>query len=199
MNTWSGASLVDLSRIPLPDIIEPLSYNLLFAGFQERFSLAWASARAVDANLPPYDVTLLETDPAMIVGQAWSYLRLLDRRRVNDVIAALLAPLAKGADLDNVVARQGVTRRVIREATSDSPALLESDASMLRRYFDSFERASAGSAARYLFEARSVWPQSEDRQFGLWDARVLGHAVHGRRGDTDIVIIGPFGRPATEE
>ena len=35
-----------------------------------------------------YDVSRLETDPAIIIGEAISYLRLLDRARVNDAAKA---------------------------------------------------------------------------------------------------------------
>lgn len=191
--------MIDLSRLPVPAVIEPLSHEQLFQGFVTKFLEEWAYARALDPTLPQYDVEPLETDPVVIVGQALSYLRLLDRQRVNDAIKALLAPLSTGTNLDNVVARQGVQRLVVIPATSTSAAVMESDESLLKRYFDSFERFSAGSAARYLYEARTAWPQSQGRTQGLWDARVNGHAVHGRRGDTDIVIAGPFGREATQE
>ena len=77
---------------------------------------------------------------------------------------------------------------------------MESDEALLRRYLLSYDLPSAGSSGRYLFDAWSAWPQSEDKALGLWDARINGRAVHGRRGDTDVVIIGPFGRvPTTAE
>jgi phage-related baseplate assembly protein len=67
---------------------------------------------------------------------------------------------------------------------------MEDDASLLRRYLLSFDRGSAGSEDRYLYEAWTAWPQ-------MGDARVNGFGVHGRRGDTDIVIGGPGGRAPT--
>lgn len=183
---------IDLSRIPLPSVIEALSYEQLLSAFRLRFVEIWSGLRAVDPTLPSYDVDMLETDPVVIAGQAWAYLRLLDRQRVNDVVAALLAPTARGSNLDNVVARQGLHRKVLVEATSRTPAVMEEDAALLRRYFLSFERPSAGSANRYLFEAWEAWPT-------MLDARVNGFAVHGRRGDVDVVIIGPEGVAPTAE
>lgn len=190
---------IDLSRLPLPAVIENLSYEALLSGFLDRFDTQWAAARALEPSLPPYDVRMLETDPNVIVGQVISYISLHDRQRVNDGIKSLLAPLSKGTDLDNVVAKQGVQRRIVVPATDTTGAVMEGDAALFTRYLDSFERPSAGSAARYRFEARTAWPQTADGVQGLWDIRVNGRAVHGRRGDTDIVIIGPFGRLATSE
>lgn len=183
--------MIDLSRLPPPVAIEDLSYEQIYQRFMGRFVEEWANARLLDGSLPQYDVQTLETDPVVIVGQAISYLRLLDRQRVNDGIAALMAPLASNANLDNIVARQGIERLVTIPATSTTPAVLESDAQLLRRYLLSFERPSAGSSNRYLFEAWSAWP-------AMLDVRVNGFAVHGRRGDVDIVIAGPDGATPTQ-
>ena len=185
------AAAIDLSRLPAPNAIEALDYEALLAAFKSRFAAAWAAAREIDPTLPDYDVSMLETDPAVIIGEAWSYLRLLDRARVNDAVKAVLAPLATGADLDNVVARRGIVRLEITPATGTATAVMESDAQLLRRYLLAFDRPSAGSADRYLYEVYSVFPT-------LQDARVNGFAVHGRRGDVDIVVLRPAGRLLTE-
>lgn len=185
MTTYAPTA-IDLSRIPAPTAIEALDYEGLFTAFVDRFKGFWADARDKDPSLPDYDVQMLETDPAMIVGQVFAYLRLLDRQRVNDAIKALLAPFAQGSDLDNLVARQGIARLVVIPATGNEPAVMETDVALLRRYLLSFDRPSAGSAARYLYEAWTAVPD-------LLDARVNGYMVHGRRGDTDIVIIAADG------
>ena len=182
---------IDLTRITPPDAIEALSYEALLTAFKERFLDRWAEARAKDLSLPDYDVQMLETDPAIIVAQAWSYLRLLDRQRVNDTVKALLAPLSSGSNLDNLVARQNVQRLVVRPATADAPALMETDAALLRRYLLSFDKAAAGSRDGYLYDAWTAWPLAGD-------IRVNGYAVHGRRGDIDIVVSGPDGRLPTD-
>lgn len=135
---------------------------------------------------------MLETDPPAIIAQAWSYLRLLDRQRVNDAVKAVLAPLATGEDLDNIVARQNIWRLITVPATPTQPAVYETDAQLLRRYLLSFDRPAAGSIDCYLFQAFTAFPL-------MHDAAVLGRAIHGRRGDTDVVIAGPAGRDATDE
>lgn len=183
-------TVIDLSRVPAPAAIEPLDYETLRAAFVTRFKTFWATARAADPTLPDYDVEMLETDPAVIIGEAWSYIRLLDRARVNDAIRAVLAPFARGTDLDNVVARVNIARLAVTPATDSTPAVMETDAQLLRRYLLAFDRPSAGSADRYLYEAFTAWP-------GMLDAAVIGRAVHGRRGDVDLVIIGPGGAAPT--
>lgn len=190
---------IDISRLAAPDAIEVLDFEVLYAGFKERFLTFWGKQRLLNPALPSYDVQDLETDPAGIVGEAWSYLRLLDRQRVNDAFRSLLAAYAKGSNLEAIVAGRNISRLVIVPGTSNSPEIMESDDALLRRYLLSFDAPSAGSAGRYAYDAFTAWPQSPDRTIGLWDVRVNGWKVHGRRGDTDVVIIGPFGRLPTSD
>lgn len=198
MNVYAPTA-IDVSRLPAPEIIEALDFETLLAAFKTRFLAFWNAQRAIDPSLPAYDTLDLETDPAAIVGEAWSYLRLLDRQRVNDGYRALLAPLATGANLDAIAGSRNVERLTVQAATATTPAIMESDTSLLRRYLLSYDVPAAGSAGRYLFDAWSAWPHGEDGS-GMLDARVNGYAVHGRRGDIDLVITGPGGRvPTTEE
>lgn len=183
---------IDLSRLPPPTIIEVVDYEVLQAQFLTRFEDAWTAARAKDPSLPEWNVGDLETDPAVIASEAWSWLRLLDRQRVNDAIQALLAPLAKRANLDAIVARIGIERLIVVPATANSDAVMESDDRLLQRYLLAFTRPAAGSADRYLYEAMTAWP-------AMLTGRVIGRSVHGRKGDVDIVVSGPDGRDATDE
>lgn len=183
--------MIDLSRLPAPLIIEALDYEGLQTSFIARFLAAWADLRAIYPDLPAFDVEMLETDPIVIVSQAWSYLRLLDRARVNDAIKAVLAPLAIGADLDNVAARVGIERLTVTPATANTAAVMESDARLLTRYLLAMTRPAAGSRDRYKLEAMTAWPE-------LLHVAVCGHAIHGRAGDVDIVIAGPDGRDPTD-
>ncbi|PPQ37077.1 Phage-related baseplate assembly protein [Rhodoblastus acidophilus] len=181
----------DLSALPAPTAIEALNFESLLTAFKDRFQAYWDAARVIDPALPAYDVSALETDPAVILGQAWSYLRLLDRQRVNDAVKSVLAPLASGADLDNICARIGVSRLLIQAATDTSDAIYEADAQLLRRYLLAFDRPAAGSVDKYLYSAFTAWPT-------MLDAAVLGFETHGRRGDIDLVLIGPAGALPTD-
>ena len=191
MTSPFAPTTIDLSRLAPPAAIEALDFETLRAAFVERFLAFWNEARAADPTLPAYDVETLETDPAGILGQAWSYLRLLDRRRVNDAILSVLAPFARGADLDAIAAGANVTRLVVTPAANGQPVVLESDEALLRRYLLSFDRPAAGSRDRYLYEAWTAWPL-------MGDAAVLGFGVHGKRGDVHIVITAPGGRVPTD-
>lgn len=184
--------MIDLSRLPLPAVLEEVSHADLLTLFMSRFVEAWHAEMERDPSLPDYTVSMLETDPARIALRTLGGLRMLDRQRVNDAIKALLAAMARGADLDNVVARQGIARLVVVPATGEQPAVMETDAALLRRYLLSFDRPSAGSAGRYLYEAWTAAPS-------LSDARVNGRAIHGRVGDVDVVIAGTDGADPTPE
>lgn len=187
----TSTEIIDLSAVATPDAIESLSFETIFSAFKTRFQTAWDEQRAKDPSLPAYDVSTLETDPIIILGQAWSYLRLLDRQRVNEAIRAVLAPFAGKADLEAIVASQNITRQITIPAASGSPAVYETDAQLLRRYLLSFSRFAAGSRNGLLYHAYSAVP-------ALSDAAVNGHAVHGRAGDSDLVVIGPDGRAVTD-
>ena len=166
-------SAIDVTRLPEPEVLETLSYEALQQAYIDRFLAEWAVAKAEAADeldLPDYDVDILDSDPVMIASQAFSFVRMLDRARVNDAAKALLAAYATGTDLDALVARQNLTRL-------DG----ENDVQLLRRYLLSFERAAAGSRSGLLFRAFTAAPS-------LHDCEVNGQAVHGRLGDVDIVI-----------
>lgn len=186
----SAPTAIDTSRLAAPNILEDVSHEQKHQEFLTAFRGLWAARRALDPTLPDYDVHMLETDLPVVVSEAVATLRMLDRLRVNDAVKAVLAPLAKGADLDQVVARVNIERLVMVPATANEPAIMEGDEQLLRRYLLSFDRPSAGSADRYQFEAYTAVPS-------LRDAAVVGRAVHGRLGDTDIVIAGEGGRAPT--
>lgn len=183
---------IDLSRVPAPAAIEPLDFEALVSAFDARFLAFWNALRTRKAGLPAYDVEKLETDAVAPVKQAYAYLRLLDRARVNDAVRAVLAPVASGSDLDNLVAVNGTQRLVVIPATDASPAIMESDARLLARFLLGWDRPAAGSADAYLFDAFSALPL-------IHDAVVNGYRVHGRRGDVDVVAIGPGGRLLTSD
>lgn len=108
--------MIDLSRLPLPKALEVIDPETLISAFMTRFVAVWAEARLIDPSLPQYNVEQHELDPVRFMSQVWANLRLLDRQRVNDAVKALLAPFSAGADLDNVVARQGLARLVVMPA-----------------------------------------------------------------------------------
>lgn len=183
---------INVSTLPAPTAIEPLDFASLKAGFNERFMLAWNSERGADPTLPAYDTLELDSETIAATQQAWNFLRLLDRARVNDAVRAVLPAFSAGTDLDNLVAKQNIERLVVTPATEQTPAVMENDAALLRRYLASFDAPAAGSTDGYIFRAATAWP-------ALHDCAVNGYAVHGRTGDIQIVVAGPGGRIPTAD
>lgn len=85
-----------LANLPLPEIIEPISYAARYDGFRADLVARFAAA-GID-----YDVENLETDPAQILLQAASYSDVLLRQRINEAIRGNLLAFANGGDLDHL-------------------------------------------------------------------------------------------------
>jgi phage-related baseplate assembly protein len=183
---------IDFSTLARPAAIEPLDYETLLNAWWTRFLAAWETLRAINPALPQYNFEGRDADPVAAVAQAWSFIRLLDRARVNDAVLAVLAPFATGSDLDAIVARQGLARLVVVPATETTAAITETDDRLRLRYYASFDRPSAGSPGKYIYETLTAWPACHS-------VVVLGRAVHGRRGDVEVVICGPAGRAPTAD
>jgi len=165
---------IDLSRLPPPDVIEPLDYELLLAEMI-------AQVTALDPSLAP--VLALESDPAVKVLQAVAYVRLLDRARVNDAARAVMLAQATGADLDNLAALFGVARAVITPADDSAlppvAAVLESDTRLRTRVQLSLQAFSCGGpAGAYQFWAMTATP-------AVLDAMVDSPAP----GDVRVVVL----------
>jgi phage-related baseplate assembly protein len=177
----SQAQYIDLSRLPAPEIIEQLNYEDYVARYKADL-LSKNSALAAALNL--------EQSPTNLILEAQAYGELIVRGRINAAVRAVLAPLAKGTDLDNVVARVNIQRLVVTPASGTTAAVYETDDQLLRRYLLAFDQPSAGSADRYRFEAYTTLTT-------LQDVAINGRAVHGRNGDVDVVVAGPNGDAIT--
>lgn len=89
---------VDLSKLPPPSVVEPLSYEAILAALQ-------ADLRN---RLPGY--TLLESDPVNIALEVCAYRETLLRARINDAARGNLLAFAAGGDLDHLAAFFNVAR-----------------------------------------------------------------------------------------
>ena len=165
---------IDLSRLPMPNVIEPLDYEAL---------LAEMIAHVTEADPSLAAVLALESEPAVKVLQAVAYVRLHDRARVNDAARAVMLPTATGADLDNLAALFGVSRAVIAPANPNAlppvAAVLESDARLRARVQLSLQAFSCGGpAGAYQFWAMTATP-------AVLDAMVDSPAP----GDVRVVVL----------
>lgn len=145
---------VDLSALPAPSVIEPISFEDILADLKLTVSTMFPSIEPV---------LQLESEPAVKVLQACAAYVMLTRARVNDAAKSMLLAYAIGTDLDHIGAMLGVERKIIEQATATSPALYESDAEFRNRIQLSLEGFStAGPRGAYEFHALSAHPDVRD-------------------------------------
>lgn len=162
MSRYSAVTL-DLSRFPPPLAIRGINYEDILQARKDALQAAF------DKYGIPYDVAMLETDPAIILQQSDAYRELLATAAINDAFKSGLIAFATGADLDHLGItaalnlprghRDLMLRRVIVPATGTTPAVKESDAEYRRRLMLAPEAyATAGTEGGYLFHALSASP-----------------------------------------
>lgn len=142
------STAVDLSRLPAPDVVEALDFETILAARKADFL----------ARFPEF-TAFVESDPALKLLEVGAYRELILRQRVNDAARAVLVAYAMGADLDQLGAVFGVTRREIEPADAEAgtAAVMESDSDLRRRILlapDSY--SVAGPTAAYVFHALSA-------------------------------------------
>ncbi len=141
---------IDLSLLPVPAIVETLSFEAILA--------------AMLADLIARDSTfsaLVESDPAYKVLEVAAYREVLIRQRINDAAKACMLAYARGADLENIAALFGVTRLIVTPADPDAvppvAAVYETDTALRLRVQLALEGLSvAGPEGAYLFHALRV-------------------------------------------
>jgi len=148
----SGYSAIDLSLLPVPDVVETLDYEVILAAMK-----ADLAARAPDLAA----VLALESEPLVKLLEVCAYREVLIRARVNDAAQAVTLARATGTDLDNLAALFGVARLVISpgnpSAVPPVAPTLESDADLRRRAQLALEGFStAGPEGAYVFHALSA-------------------------------------------
>ncbi|SFU24697.1 baseplate J/gp47 family protein [Paraburkholderia aspalathi] len=103
---------IDLSRLPVPDIVETIDYETLLA---ERKAHLVSLYPAVDQK--DVAATLeLESEPMLILLQENAYREIVLRQRVNDAARAVMLAYSMDADLDNLAAFFDIERQIIRPA-----------------------------------------------------------------------------------
>ena len=155
-----------------------------------------------DAAGVPFDVGNLEVSPAVILEETDAYRELLVIAAINDAVRAVMVAFAVDADLDHLAAFYGVSRRVITSATSNTPAVLESNEEFRRRVLLAPEAFStAGAHGAYVFHALSADPRVLNVDVWSPAPGEVTVAVQSREGDglapTDLVaaVRGQLTRP----
>ena len=154
----SGSTAVDLSRLPLPAVVEALSFEAIVAASKADFI---AAMEAIDpASAATLELALqLESEPLVKLIEVFAYRELMLRQRINDAARAVTIAGAYGADLDNLVAILGVQRLELQPANAEAqtPAVMESDEALRRRALLAPEAYSvAGPEGAYISHALSA-------------------------------------------
>ena len=139
---------VDLSRLPAPDVVEPLDFETVFAAALAQFQ----------TYFPSFDATV-ESDPVVKLIQLFAYRELLFRQRVNDAARAVMPAYAQGADLDALAATFGIERFILDPGDPEEgiAPTLEADVDFRRRMVLAPEGYSvAGPAGAYVFHTLSA-------------------------------------------
>jgi phage-related baseplate assembly protein len=141
-------SAIQLSKLPPPDVVEALDFEVLYDQAKAKLVEVWPSFTAD-----------LESEPANKILQVLAYIAMGLRQRVNDAARACFLATAKKNDLDNLGALLGVKRLTIVEAKPelDVPAVMEEDDDFRERITLAPASFSvAGPADAYIFHARSA-------------------------------------------
>lgn len=151
----SGSTAVDLSKLPMPAVVEVISFEQLITEAKTIF-LQYMAAVAPDAVEALEAVLKLESEPMVKLIEVMAYRELILRQRINDAARAVTIAGAYGADLDNLVALLGVERLLITPAdpVAQMPAVMEKDEALRRRALLAPEAYSvAGPEGAYISHA----------------------------------------------
>lgn len=144
-------SVVDLSQLPAPQVLESLDFEGVYGEELQRF-------RAYMGD--KWDA-LLESDPITKLIELGAYRRMQNRARVNDAAKALMLAYARGADLDQLAANVNLQRLVVQaedmNAVPPVERVLEADDALRERVQLVYEGlTTAGPRNSYILHARNA-------------------------------------------
>ena len=150
-------SPIDLSRLPAPNIIEPLDFETLLAERKARL-IALYPEEERDAIT---ELLALESEPLVKLLEENAYRELVLRQRINEAARAVMLAYAKDADLEHLGALFEVGRLVTDPGKPDAippvPPSYEKNSELRRRIQLSLDGLStAGPAQAYVFHALSA-------------------------------------------
>lgn len=150
-----SATPIDLSQLPVPDIVEVIDYETLLAGRKARL----VSLYPVDDQAEVAATLELESEPMVKLLQENAYREVVLRQRVNDAARAVMLAYAGGADLEQLAAFFELERLTITPAdpANNIAAVKESDTDL--RYRTQLAPRSlsvAGPEGAYVAHARNA-------------------------------------------
>lgn len=144
-------SAVDLSQLPVPQVLESLDFEGVYGEELQRFRQYMGDK---------WDA-LLESDPITKLLELGAYRRMQNRARVNDAAKALMLAYARGADLDQLAANVNLQRLVVQaedlNAVPPVERVLEADDALRERVQLVYEGlTTAGPRNSYILHARNA-------------------------------------------
>ncbi|MEI7294438.1 baseplate J/gp47 family protein [Paraburkholderia tropica] len=171
------ASLIDLSSLPIPDALEVLDFETIYAERKAALIALWPA----DEQAEIAATVELESEPLARLLQENSYRELVWRQRVNDAVRAVMLAFANGNDLDQRAALFGLVRLLVTPAdtVNNIAAVYESNDDLrLRVQLAPQGFSVAGPAAAYESKALAV------------DGRLLdATATRPRPGDILVTLL----------
>ncbi|MBN3818748.1 baseplate assembly protein [Paraburkholderia sp. Se-20369] len=149
------SALIDLSSLPVPDALEALDFETLYARRKAALIALWPAPEQAEIAA----TVALESEPLARLLQENCYRELVMRQRINDAVRAVMLAYAKGGDLDQRAALFGIQRLVVTPADplNAIPAVYESDDALRRRIQLAPQGFSvAGPSAAYESKALAV-------------------------------------------
>ena len=151
--------LTDRNQLPPPQAIERPDFEALFVQFKTDYV---ANLRTLDANLADQVEETLSSDAELISKMFQNFaLWLINHiERTNEQVRQQLPSYAKDSNLDHVVSLQAIERQVIEPGDPDAyppvPKVMESDDSVLTRFWLAPHAPAAGSRMGYRFHALTL-------------------------------------------
>ena len=152
------STVIDLSRLPTPQVVEALDYEQILAELKgDLRERAPELTGALD----------LESEPLVKLLEVCAYREVLLRQRVNDAARSTMLAYAAGSNLDQIAALFGVKRLVVQEADAEAvpplEAVYEDDEALRGRVQLALESTSvAGPANAYRAAAMAVNARIKD-------------------------------------
>ncbi|EDZ4574226.1 baseplate assembly protein [Salmonella enterica] len=150
-------AVIDLSRLPPPQIVDVPDFETLLA---ER-KAAFVAFYPVDEQDAVRRTLALESEPVTKLLQESTYREILLRQRINEAARAVMVAYSIGNDLEQLAANCNVKRLTVVPADNDAvppvAAMMEDDEALRQRIPAAFEGLSvAGPTGAYEFHARSA-------------------------------------------
>ncbi|WP_410699937.1 baseplate assembly protein [Citrobacter braakii] len=150
-------AVIDLSRLPPPQIVDVPDFEALLA---ER-KVSFVALHPADEQEAVMRTLALESEPVTKLLQENTYREILLRQRINEAAQAVMVAYSMGNDLEQLAGNCNVKRLTVVPADNDAvppvAAVMESDEALRQRIPAAFEGLSvAGPTGAYEFHARSA-------------------------------------------